>query len=142
LPAPWAEVAAFPGLVPPELFAYRLTAMREDRFVLTMFVAADLHWVLQHDKGYRVYLHCVEGLLPEADGSALIEIRAAQLAEQADVARGTVCNLLLDAERQGWFTPVDGSTTLRRWSAAQMRAARRVGARLLGCFGHQQAART
>lgn len=120
LPAPWAEMVAVPGLVA-EVFSYRLAALREDRFLLAQPVAADLRWVLQHDHGYRVFLHCVEDLQGQADGSALIDTRTSALATRAGVARGTVRNLLQAAAQQGWFEPVGESSTLCRWPAAQMR---------------------
>jgi hypothetical protein len=120
LPAPWAEMVAVPGLVA-EVFSYRMAALREDGFVLAQPVAADLRWVLQHDHGYRVFLHCVEGLQGQADGSALVDIRASTLATCAGVARGTVRNMLQAATQQGWFTPVGASPTLCRWPTAQMR---------------------
>lgn len=122
LPAPWGHIVALPGLVP-EVFSYRLAALREERFVLLQLVSQALGWVLRHDHGYRVFLHCVQQLQPLPDGSALIETSASALAAQAGVARGTVRNLLLDGESQGWFEAVGHNPRLRRWPAEHMRTA-------------------
>lgn len=122
LPAAGSDIVAVPGLVP-EVFSYRLQALRADRFVLIEPMAAELRWVLQHDHGYRVFLHAVEQLQGQPDGSALVAISASTLAARAGVARGTVRNLLHDAEQQGWFAPAGQAPALRRWSAPQVNAA-------------------
>jgi hypothetical protein len=102
LPAPVASMVAMPGLVG-EMFGYRLAALEQDRFILWEDFVQPLAWVLRHDHGYRVFLQMTEALTVRPDGAALVPVAANELARRAAVSRGTVRNLLADAQAQGWF---------------------------------------
>jgi hypothetical protein len=101
LPVTSARLLDTPGVVP-EMFAYRLAAMREDRFILLEGLDG-MRWVLAHSHGYRVFLHLVMAAEPLPDGGARVPLTPTQLAAQAEVSRGTVRSLLRDASAQGWL---------------------------------------
>jgi hypothetical protein len=102
LPAAVDVMVGTPGLVG-EVFGYRLAALEQDGFILWQDFAQPLAWVLRHDHGYRVFLQMTEALTLQRDGSALVPVTTSDLARRAAVSRGTVRNLLVDAQTQGWF---------------------------------------
>ena len=102
LPAPVDAMIATPGLVG-EMFGYRLAALEHDRFILWEDFAQPLAWVLRHDHGYRVFLQMTEAMQALPDGTALVPITAQEISRRAAVSRGTVRNLLADAQAHGWF---------------------------------------
>jgi hypothetical protein len=101
LPDTPQNLLAVPGVVP-EMFSYRMAALKEDRFVLFEGLPG-LRWVLAHDHGYRLFLNLVRESRPQPDGSAVLKLSAAALARASGVPRGTVRNLLQDAASQDWF---------------------------------------
>lgn len=129
LPAPVDRIVGVPGLVG-EVFSHRLAAVREDRFTLLESFGQALGWVLRHDHGYRVFLQMTTDLQPQPDGTALVAISTSELAARAGVSRGTVRNLLADAQAQGWFAAAppprgwrlaaDAVHTTLRWIALEL----------------------
>lgn len=129
LPVASATLLDTPGVVP-EMFAYRMAAMKEDRFVLLEGLDG-MRWVLAHTHGYRVFQHLVMAAEPLPDGGARVPLTPTQLAASAGVSRGTVRNLLRDASAQGWFeddAQAAGALWLRAqgWSVAQKWVAREL----------------
>jgi TnpA family transposase len=54
-----------------ERFSHRPAALGEDRFV-RWEAAPALRWVLQHDHGYRAFVHLLLAGQPQPDGTALV----------------------------------------------------------------------
>ncbi len=129
LPAPVARIVGLPGLVG-EVFSHRLSAVGVDRFTLLESFGHALDWVLRHDHGYRVFLQMTADLQLQPDGTAQVALSTSGLAARAGVSRGTVRNLMADAQAQGWFAAQkpargwqlapDAVHTTLRWIALEL----------------------
>ncbi|KPF60276.1 hypothetical protein D621_02410 [beta proteobacterium AAP51] len=100
LPEPPERMVQRPGLVG-EVFTYRLSALLEDRYAITVGLPA-MRWVTDREKGYHLFLSLMRGAALQPDGGALALVVPEELAQRSGLARNTVRNFIQACVSQGW----------------------------------------